>query len=167
MSEFHVRVSLKKLHGNHPILHVKVPFFSVFLGHLGNCLHPSTRFRLCPYGHDGKDCHEGMHADFEANSGGWGTFWPRDGRFSKDRVGGWSNYVSTLHNVWVSGLFQLDEFEIWSNAGLDVIWMRIYRGTPEIAAIFVKWLVFFIFSIASDGPMVLVCRSVGAGRLRF
>ena len=46
--------------------------------------------------------------------------------------------MSTLHNVWVSGLFQLDEFEIWSNAGLDVIWMRIYRGTPEIAAIFVK-----------------------------
>ena len=163
MSEFHVRVSLKKLHGNHPILHVKVPFFSVFLGHLGNCLHPLPFVPIWPW----RQRLSWRDADFEANSGGWGTFWPRDGRFSKDRVGGWSNYVSTLHNVWVSGLFQLDEFEIWSNAGLDVIWMRIYRGTPEIAAIFVKWLVFFIFSIASDGPMVLVCRSVGAGRLRF
>ena len=100
-------------------------------------------------------------ADFEANSGGWGTFWPVAGwTICKERVGGWSNYMSTLHNVWVSGLFQLDEFEIWSNAGLDVIWMRIYRGTPEIAAIFVKWLVFVHFFNSfrwSYGTCLQVC----------
>ena len=83
MSEFHMRVSLKKLHGNHPILHVKVPFFSVFLGHLENCLHPSTRFRLCPYGHDGKDCHEGMPI-LKPTAEGEVPFDPlRDGRFAR------------------------------------------------------------------------------------